>query len=141
MIKQIAILITLLAIGTFAGVELALEPRSLSGVPGEVLRVELTVEAERAENALLRVPHTSNLVLRAIESYPVERNRHGRFVQKKALLFQGVEAGSCVMTNLLVEINGTLHPMPPLVIEVRAVKPAAWPIPIAGKSDEEGVEI
>jgi len=121
------ILTALLSLCAFAQVKLDLEPRTLSGIPGEVHRIALTIESERADIAVLRVPHSSNLVVRAVEKYPVVKSRTGGFIQKREHLLQGVEAGKTVITNLLVEINGKAHLFPPLMIEVRDVTPAAPP--------------
>jgi hypothetical protein len=110
-----------------AQVKLDVEPRTLSGIPGELLLLELTIESERADSAVLRVPYSSNLVVRAVEKNLVTKSRTGGFVQKRELLLQGVEAGKTVMTNLVVEINGNLHLFPSVTVEVREVAPAAPP--------------
>jgi len=127
MSKKITVLTVLLALAAAAQVKLTMEPCTLSGMPGEALRIELTLESEGAQSVVLRVPQASNLVLRAVEKYPVARTREGRFVYKRRLLLQGVEAGVTVMTNLLFEVGGEAHCFAPLTIEVRKVTPAAPP--------------
>ncbi len=127
MSKIITVLTALLSICACAQVKLNMEPRTLSGVPGELHRIELTIESESAEGAVLRVPHASNLVVRAVEKYPVTRSRKGGYLHRRTLLLQGVEAGRTVMTNLLAEISGQAHCFPALTIEVREVTPAAPP--------------
>ncbi len=109
--------------------ELSTEPRNLQGVPGEPLQIELAANTARAWQLHLRVPAISNLVLRAVENVPMTRTEKGRFVQKRVILWQGVEAGTATITNLVAEINGeTLH-FPPVEITVAAVEPAARPSP------------
>jgi hypothetical protein len=120
-------LIISLSLCAVAQVKLDMTPRSFSGIPGEVCRIDLAIESESAEKAVLRVPHSSNLVLRAVEKYPVVKNQAGMFVHRRCLVLQGVEAGKTVMTNLLVEINGVASTFPSLTIEVRDVKNAEPP--------------
>jgi len=117
----------LLSFCAVAQVKLDMTPRRFSVIPGEVCRVGLTVESESAASAVLRVPHSSNLVLRAVEKYPITQNQAGNFVHKRSLVLQGVEAGTTVMTNLLIEIKGKTTAFPSLTIEVRDVKKAKPP--------------
>jgi ribosomal protein L11 len=125
-------------------VMLKCDPQVLHGLPGEPLRVELTVETERATAIQLRIPAVSNLVLRTVEKVPIQRTATGRFVQKRIIIWQGIEAGSTTLTNLTVVFQGlensdpkapTLgknqqaltQSVPDIGITVDAVEPAAPP--------------
>ena len=126
----------LLSFCAVAQVKLDIRPRSFSGIPGEVCRINLTVESESAASAVLRVPHSSNLVLRAVEKYPVTKNQAGSFVHRRSLVLQGVEAGKTVMTNLLIEIKGKTTAFPSLTIEVRDVKKAEPPEKVVADDED-----
>ena len=110
-------------------VELRCEPQTLSGVPGAPLRVELTAETARAWPMRLQIPAVSNLVLRTVERIPVQKSDDSRFVQKRIILWQGVQGGTTTLTNLCAEINGTRHCFPALTIAISNVTPATPPPP------------
>jgi len=82
------------------------EPRVLRGVPGEPLQVTLTVETDRAAPMQLHIPSVSNLVLRTVEKIPIRRTPAGRYIQKRILIWQGLESGSTTITNLTVSFQG-----------------------------------
>jgi hypothetical protein len=95
------ILIALAATSSLAAEpKITCEPRELRGVPGEPLQLELAVETDRPARFHLRIPAVSNLVLRTIEKTPIQRKKNGRYVQKRILIWQGLEAGSTTITNL-----------------------------------------
>lgn len=100
--------LTLFAGTVLAGEPIVLkcDPQVLRGLPGEPLRVELTVETERATAIQLRIPAVSNLVLRTVEKVPIQLTADGRFVQKRIIIWQGLEAGSTTLTNLTVVFQG-----------------------------------
>ena len=101
------ILGVLIATNVLAGEpHLTVEPRELRGVPGEPLRVELTAETDRANPIQLRVPAVSNLVLRTVEKVPITRTAEGTYIQKRIVIWQGVEAGSITLTNLTIVFQG-----------------------------------
>jgi len=110
-------------------VELRAEPRSVSGVPGAPLRVVLTVVTERATPLHLRIPAVSNLVLRTVERVPIRLTEEGQYVQRRTILWQGVEAGSTTITNLLAEMSGATNVFPAVDIAIEAVEPAMPPPP------------
>jgi hypothetical protein len=107
------------------------EPRELRGVPGEPLRMELTAETDRANPVQLRIPAVSNLVLRTVEKIPIQRTKDGRFVQKRVIIWQGLQAGSILVTNLSVQIGAAMQLLPSIGITVDAVEPANPPRPAA----------
>jgi hypothetical protein len=107
--------------------EITCEPRELRGVPGAPLQVELTVETDHATPILLRVPSVSNLVLRTVEKIPIRRTTEGRFIQQRILIWQGIEAGSTSLTNLIVVFHPFEKKGPDIEITVDAVLPAAPP--------------
>ena len=81
------------------------EPQELRGIPGEPLQLEITIETDRAAPIHLRIPAVSNLVLRTVEKIPIQRTESGRYVQKRIILWQGIEAGSVTLTNLTAVFN------------------------------------
>ncbi len=106
---------------------LTIEPHALHGVPGEPLRVELSVETSTVTPVRMRIPETSNLVMMVVEKIPVRRTQTGTFVQKRIVIWQGIEAGQTVLTNLTAEIDGAPHLFPAIGITVDAVEPAPPP--------------
>ena len=114
-----------------------MNPQHSSGLPGELQQVELTIEMDSPEKATLRVPHASNLVLRAVERYPVTRTNKNRYQHKRQLVFQGVEPGITVLTNILVETANATHNFPSLTIEVLPVKKIDPPKPVEKEQDNQ----
>ena len=108
---------------------LTCEPRELRGLPGEPLRAELTVETDRAVPIQLRIPAVSNLVLYTVEKVPITRTKDGRFVQKRIIIWQGIEAGSVTLTNLTVVFQG-------LENTEEKVYPANGGVPDIGKNKQ-----
>lgn len=108
---------------------LTIDPQTLRGIPGEQLRTELTVETALAGPVQIRIPSASNLVLRAVEKIPIRRTKAGTFVQKRIIIWQGVEAGSTAVTNLTAVFQGLERFFPNLGITVDAVEPAKPPEP------------
>ena len=106
---------------------LSVEPRDLHGVPGEPMQMVLTVETADAAPVRLRVPAVSNLMVRAVERIPIRRTEDGRFVHKRIVIWQGVEAGSITLTNLTVEAGSGPLVFPDVRITVKAVEPAQPP--------------
>ena len=99
-------LTALVAVNGFAGEQvITCEPRELRGVPGEPLQVEITIKTDRAAPAQLRIPHIDNLHLHTIEKIPIQRTKTGCYVQKRIIIWQGLEAGSVTLTNLTVSFR------------------------------------
>ncbi len=97
------ILITLAAGSALAGEpRITCEPRELHGVPGEPLQLEITITADRASPIHIQIPHIDNLHLRTVEKVPIRRTADGRYMHKRIILWQGLEAGSVTLTNLTV---------------------------------------
>ena len=124
----------LLPFCAFAEGKLSVRPDRSSGLPGELQQIDLTIEMDSPRKAVLRVPHSSNLVLRAVERYPVTRSLDGLYLQKRQLVFQGVEPGMTVFTNLLVEAGNKVICFPLLTVEVLPVEKTLPP-----KPPEEGL--
>lgn len=121
--------LTLLAGTALAGEPLlTVEPRELRGLPGEPLRAELTIETADAKPARVLVSAVSNLVLRTIEKVPIQRTKDGRFIQKRIIIWQGIEAGATTVTNLAADIQGMTNVFPNIGITVDAVEPAQPPV-------------
>ena len=100
------ILPAVIALSSFAAEPvITCEPCELRGVPGEPLRLEITVEADRAAPIQLRIPAISNLFLRIVEKIPIQRTKEGRYIQKRIVIWQGLEAGSTTLTNLTVSFQ------------------------------------
>lgn len=91
---------------------LTVEPRELRGLPGEPLQIELTIETDHVTPIQLRIPVVSNLVLRTVEKIPIRRTDEGRYIQKRIVIWQGVEAGSITLTNLTALFQGLEHFVP-----------------------------
>lgn len=131
--KKHAILLFALAhLCACAEMKLSVNPPQSSGLPGELQPVVLSVEMDSPEKLTLRVPHSSNLVLRAVERYPVSCTGKNLYLQKRQLVFQGVAPGITVFTNILVEMGSEVVRFPPLKIEVLPVEKIDPPKP-AGK--------
>ena len=100
------ILVTLVAGTCLAGEPvITCEPRELRGVPGEPLQLEVTVETDRASPINLMIPHIDILHLRTVEKIPIQRTEEGRYIQKRILLWQGLESGTTTLTNLTIRFQ------------------------------------
>jgi hypothetical protein len=121
-------LLTLTAATALAGgPKITCEPRELRGMPGEPLQVELRVETDHAVPMQLRIPSVSNLVLRTVEKIPIRRTPDGRFVQKRIVIWQGVEVGSVALTNLMIQTSAATQLCPIIGITIDEVVPATPP--------------
>jgi hypothetical protein len=121
-------LLILVATTALAGdPKITCEPRELRGVPGEPLQVELTIETDHAVPMQLRIPSINKLVLRTVEKIPIQRTPEGRYVQKRIVIWQGVEAGTTTLTNLMVQTGTTTQLLPNIAITIDAVIPAEPP--------------
>lgn len=123
------LLFCILSAATLAAGEtvLTVEPQTLSGIPGEPLRVELTVETGHAAPVQVRIPSVSNLVLRTVEKIPIQRTKTGAYVQKRIIIWQGTEAGTVTLTNMTAVFQGLEETFPNLGITINPVEPAQPP--------------
>lgn len=102
-------------------------PRELHGIPGEPLKLEVTVETDRVLPVQIRIPSVTNLVLRMVEKIPIQRTENGRYIQKRIIIWQGIEAGSTSLTNLAVHTETDILYFPAVEIAVGDVTPAEPP--------------
>lgn len=94
-------------------------PRTFEVVPGEPIRVELTVEAHSAAPVQWHLPAHSLLHLRAIEKHPVRRTPAGAIVHKRVVIWQALEPGTVKLSALFVEAQGRRLSFPEITIVVR----------------------
>ena len=115
------VLATVIAPTTLAEDEVRLEctPRTFRVVPGEPMRLELTVRADSAASVRLHVPGDPLLKLRAIEKLPVRRTPEGVIVHKRVVVWQALEPGSVKIDKLSVETKGQKLLFPEVTITVR----------------------
>ena len=95
------------------------KPRAFDVVPGEPMRLELTVLAESAEPIRLHVPRHPLLKLRALEKLPVQRTRDGIIVHKRGLVWQALEPGMVKIETLFIETKEKKLFFPEIIITVR----------------------
>jgi hypothetical protein len=91
-------------------------------VPGEPIRVELTVNAESAIPLRLHVPQDPLLTLRAIEKLPVQLSREG-VVYRRVILWQALEPGKVKMNSLSIETKEEKLLFPEITMTVRDPDP------------------
>jgi hypothetical protein len=97
---------------------LACTPRTFRVVPGEPMRVELTVYADSAASIRLHVPADPRLSLRAVEKLPVQRTTEGLIVHKRVVIWQALEPGTVRMKAISVETRGQKLLFPEITITV-----------------------
>ncbi len=100
-------------------VRLQCTPRAFQVVPGEPMRLELTVRSESAVPIRLHVPRHPLLKLRALEKLPVQRTRDGVIVHKRALVWQALEPGIVKIKTLSIETKEKKLLFPEVIITVR----------------------
>ena len=81
------------------------EPCILSGIPGEPLPLTLRVITDHTRPIQLHIPSVSNLVVRAIETIPIQQTENHLFLQERRIIWQGTEAGKSILTNLSVRFH------------------------------------
>ena len=113
-------LLLLFAPATMAqeNVRLSIEPRTVQVVPGEPVRLELTVQADSAAPVRLHVPADPLLVLRAVEKLPVQRTNEGVIVHQRVVIWQALEPGAVKMKAISVETQGRKLLFPEITITV-----------------------
>ena len=94
-------------------------PRTFRVVPGEPMRLELTVRADSAASIRLHVPGHPSLKLRAFEKLPVRRTPEGVIVHKRVVVWQALEPGLVKIDKLSVETRGRRLLFPEITIAVR----------------------
>lgn len=100
-------------------VRLDCTPRTFRVVPGEPMRLELTVRADSAASIHLHVPGDPMLKLRAVEKLPVRRTPEGVIVHQRVVVWQALEPGLVKMDKLSVETKGQKLLFPSVTITVR----------------------
>ena len=100
-------------------VRLECTPRTFRVVPGEPMRLELTVRADSAAPIRLHVPGDPLLKLRALEKLPVRRTSEGVIVHKRVVVWQALEPGLVKIDRLSVETKGRKLLFPEVTITVR----------------------
>jgi len=100
-------------------VRLQCTPRKFHVVPGEPMRLELTVRADSAASVRLHVPGNPSLKLRAVERLPVRRTADGVIVHRRVVVWQALEPGVVKIDTLSVETKGRKLLFPEVAITVR----------------------
>ena len=95
------------------------KPRVVQVVPGEPIRLELTVAADSTDPIRLQVPRHPLLKLRALEKSPVQRTKGGAIVHKRVIVWQGLEPGKTKITSLSIETKEKKLFFPEVTITVR----------------------
>ena len=113
-------LLLLFAPATFAEerIHLECEPRTFDVVPGEPMRLELTVKAKSAASIRLHVPADPLLLLRAVEKLPVQRTEDGVIVHRRVVLWQALEPGVVRMNDISIETQKQKRLFPEVTITV-----------------------
>jgi hypothetical protein len=98
-------------------------PQTIQVVPGEPLRLRLTVHADSAVPLRWHVPHDPRLKLRAIEKLPVRRTREGVVVYERVVVWQGLEPGTVAIDTVSIETEGQKLLFPQVTITIRDPTP------------------
>jgi hypothetical protein len=99
-------------------VRLAAKPREFTVVPGEPVRVQLTVRADSAERVRIHVPADPLLVLRAVEKRPVRLDQEGALIHTRVVIWQPLEPGTVTMHAIWAETGGRKLTFPEITISV-----------------------
>ena len=100
-------------------VRLQCSPRRFQVVPGEPIRLEMSVRAENAAPIRLHVPDDPLLMLRAIEKLPMQQTQEGVIVHQRVVIWQALEPGLVKMKSLSVETKGRKLLFPEITITIR----------------------
>jgi hypothetical protein len=98
-------------------------PRTFQVVPGQPIRLVLTLRADSAAPIRLHLPADPLLILRAREKFPVQRSQAGVFIHKRVIIWQALEPGMVKMKSIAVETQGRKLFFPELTIYVRDPRP------------------
>ena len=104
-------------------VQLECTPQTFHVVPGEPMRLQLTVQADSAVPFRWHVPAEPLLRLRAIEKLPVRRTREGVVVYERVVVWQGLEPGTVRITTLSIETKKQKLLFPEVTITIRDPAP------------------
>ena len=107
------------AVASGEDVRVACTPRAFRVVPGEPMRLELTVRSDSAVSLRLHVPGNPLLKLRAVEKLPVRQTPEGAIVYKRVVVWQALQPGVITMTDVSVETKKRKHIFPKVTINVR----------------------
>ncbi len=118
---ELLLLLLLSASVTMAqeNVRLDCAPRTFQVVPGEPVRLELTVQADSAAPIRMHLPADPLLLLRAVEKLPVRRTPEGILVHKRVVIWQAFEPGTVKMKAISLETQGRKRLFPEITILVR----------------------
>jgi hypothetical protein len=121
----LSVLTTVFAPATLAEprVRLQCTPRTFRVVPGEPMRLELTVRSDSAASYRWHVPSEPLLKLRAIEKLPVRRTPKGVIVHKRVVVWQALGPGLVKIDKLSVETKQRELLFPEVSITVRDPSP------------------
>ena len=97
-------------------------PQQFDVVPGEPIRLQLTVRADSAIAFRLHIPQTPLLKLRTIEKSPVRRTAEG-LIYQRVVIWQGLEPGTVELTDLSIETAEKKLLFPQVTINVRNPSP------------------
>jgi len=100
------------------GVRLGCEPRQVTTVPGEPIRVQLTVLTDSAARMQIHIPADPLLHLRAVEKLPVRRTPEGAIVHQRVVIWQGLEPGTVKMNGITVEAEGRQWRFPEVTLTI-----------------------
>jgi hypothetical protein len=103
------------------------KPQALRGIPGEPLKMEIAIEMDHASPVKLKIPAARQLFLRTIETIPIQRTNSGRYIQKRIVLWQGLEAGTLSLTNIIFASSEMEMICPEVKITIDAIQPALPP--------------
>lgn len=95
------------------------QPRVFEVVPGQPVRLELTLEVDAAVTTCWHVPKVSMLKLRAIEKLPVRKNQAGTIVYRRILVWQALQPGEFKLASLSVTAGEQELLFPEVIITVR----------------------
>jgi len=101
------------------GMRLTCEPQSFHVIPGEPMRLQLTVQSDAATSFRLHVPAEPLLKLRTIEKLPVQRTGEGTVIYQRVVLWQGLEPGTVRIKTLSVETQEQTLFFPEVSITIR----------------------
>ncbi|MCL4203309.1 MAG: hypothetical protein KJ000_12480 [Pirellulaceae bacterium] len=104
-------------------IHLHCEPRTFRVVPGEPVRLELTVEADSAAAVRLHIPADPLLRLRAVEKRPVRQAGDGTIVHQRVVIWQALEPGTIKMDAISMETQGRKGRFPEITITVGDPEP------------------
>lgn len=100
-------------------VRLTCTPQSFQVLPGEPIRLLLTVQADAALRFRWHVPDEPLLQVRAMENLPVQRTPQGLVVYQRAIVWQGLEPGTVRIKALAIETRNQKTRFPEVAITVR----------------------